>query len=240
MSIDQPTRRRPRLLLVTLGVAAAALAIACGNGGTPGDGATTTTTTGGPTTTETTGGSGHTIISFQQVGPACDGNNEVTLSWELGGGATGATIAIDGPGIYNSYNGTTATEKFPGACDASNTQTFLLTTTGPGTAATETIVVTYSPPATTAPPTVPTIVEFKVIGPKCDSTNQITLTWTLAGPGVTGATISIDGPGVYNSYSGLTVTEKFPGACGAGNTQTFLLKTVGGSPVAQKTIVVNP
>jgi hypothetical protein len=234
-NIEQAAQRNRRRFggVMLAGVIAVGLAAGCDKQNTPVDPNATGSTA--PSAVETTTApQAPTIVSFQQVGPACDSNNEITLTWTLGGSATGATISIDGPGVYNSYTGTTATEKFPGACGDGNTQTFLLTTVGGDPAATQTIVVQ---PAAPPAPTTPTIVKFEQIGPKCDSNNQVTLHWVLSG-GATGATISIDGPGVYNEYPGTDVTEKFPGACG--DQQVFLLKTVGGGASAQKTLTINP
>jgi hypothetical protein len=85
-----------------------------------------------------------------------------------------------------------------------------------------------------------TIVSFQKVGLSCDPSNgnQVTLSWVVTG--ATGVWISIDGPGHWNSTPyPTTYTESFPGACN-GDTQTFLLTTVGGTSEKTKTIVVNP
>lgn len=100
---------------------------------------------------------------------------------------------------------------------------------------------------TTAPPTGPQIVFFRIkTKPSCPSSgpgasfpgNPIELEWKVTG-GPTNVTISIDGPGIFGTYT-LEHTEKLPFACegSSGTTQkhTYLLKTIGGGPVQQQTI----
>lgn len=62
---------------------------------------------------------------------------------------------------------------------------------------------------------------------------QIQITWIVKR--ATGVTISIDGPGIYDSYSGTSGLAMLPFACGAGNTKhTYTLRTTGGTGPAAK------
>jgi hypothetical protein len=55
----------------------------------------------------------------------------------------------------------------------------------------------------------------------------------------TGVTISIDGPGIYKEYEGLTGEDDLPFSCG--QSHTYLLTTVGGvGPAATRERVVEP
>jgi len=56
---------------------------------------------------------------------------------------------------------------------------------------------------------------------------------------VTGVTISIDGPGIYEDYEGLTGEDDLPFSCS--QSHRYLLTTVGGNgPPATREIVVEP
>lgn len=235
---------RYKRVLATIAVATGlGLAAACGdNGGDPG------TPTNDPSGDGVVGSAGAepTIASFTvaQEANCVNGAGQITLSWELGGGATGATIAIDGPGIYDTYPGTSHTEQFPGACSPGDTQTYLLTTIGgtgdPATATIQRTAPAAPPPTTTGGGTTsigPQIDVFTAVGGPCVN-GQVTLHWELSG-GATGASISIDDGGVYNTYDGTNVTESFPGACGdADDTQKFTLTTIGGGNPVVRSITV--
>ena len=100
------------------------------------------------------------------------------------------------------------------------------------------------PPA----PTGPRIVYFRTKGSaRCQSggpgasyPGSVELEWEVAG-GPTGVTLSIDGPGIYNSYP-IKHSEIFNFSCDATpnkiSKHTYLLKTVGGPEVKQQTLVV--
>jgi hypothetical protein len=79
--------------------------------------------------------------------------------------------------------------------------------------------------------------------PKCPSGQwpngrEVVLEWKVTGTDQ--VTISVDGPGIYDSYGASgSATLSFPcGNWGPGETakHTYLLKTVGGGPVAKKEI----
>lgn len=116
----------------------------------------------------------------------------------------------------------------------------------PPTAAVTPAPVT-KPPATPPPATpkvtpvpAPSILSFE--GPKTVDCNAgsfdgfITLTWEVSDADST--TLSIDGPGVYNSYPGVAGSDDVPFSCGNGQ-HTYTLTTVGGSgEPASKTLTI--
>jgi len=66
------------------------------------------------------------------------------------------------------------------------------------------------------------------------ATQQVTLTWATSG--ATSVTVSIDGPGIYDTYAA-TGSVQVPFACGDAK-HTYLLTALGGPSPVQKTIVV--
>jgi hypothetical protein len=108
--------------------------------------------------------------------------------------------------------------------------------------------VTAAPTATPAPPptaqptptpnTNPRIVSFETPNQE-DCTNatagSVHVEWSIRN--ATGVTISIDGPGIYNSYAGLTGSVDLPYGCDSTVLKhTYTLRTVGGTgPVASVT-----
>jgi hypothetical protein len=94
-----------------------------------------------------------------------------------------------------------------------------------------------TPEITTTP--APKIVTFKgpaTVDCSVPFDGTITLTWTI--DNADGATISIDGPGIYQSYPGAQRSEPFPFSCG--NVQhTYTLTTYGGEgKPATKTLTI--
>lgn len=92
----------------------------------------------------------------------------------------------------------------------------------------------------------PQIVYFRIKGnPSCPSNapggtfgGTVVLEWQVTG--ATNVTISIDGPGIYGTYDPTySHTFSFPCDVPSGSTQkhTYLLKTIGGGSVKEKTIV---
>jgi hypothetical protein len=140
------------------------------------------------------------------------------------------------------------------ACDKStpNATPTAVTTLGTPTQQPTGTATTSPTPAetttTTAPPTGPRIVYFRTKGSaRCQSggpgasyPGSVELEWEVAG-GPTGVTLSIDGPGIYNSYP-IKHSEIFNFSCDATpnkiSKHTYLLKTVGGPEVKQQTLVV--
>lgn len=144
----------------------------------------------------------------------------------FGGGLAGASAS---PSTVAAASPSAAPAQTTAATDA---PTFPLITVAP------TIVSTFAPtpaPTPSAPSptsgTNPSIVSFDV--PKQeDCTNatagQITVSWSIRN--ATGATISIDGPGIYEQYAGLNNEVTLPFGCDQFMLQhTYTLRTVGGN-----------
>lgn len=123
-------------------------------------------------------------------------------------------------------------------------------TPSPAPSAAPTSAPTLAPPATAAPTTppgptqqpAPLIRSFT--GPASVNCNDssfngtIHLEWRVGF--ADGATLSIDGPGVYKSYVGILGQDDVPFACG-GETHTYVLTTSGGNgPPATQTLVIGP
>lgn len=99
-----------------------------------------------------------------------------------------------------------------------------------------------TPRPTATPNTRPAISSFQIpTTADCGGSTgavQIQITWVVKR--ATGVTISIDGPGIYDSYHGTTGLATVPFACGVGDTKhTYTLTTTGGSgPAAHQTKTV--
>ena len=106
-------------------------------------------------------------------------------------------------------------------------------------AATPTAPPTQGPTQTDGPP----IIRF-FTGPasvNCSDpafAGQIHLSWRIGN--ADGANLSIDGPGVYGTYTGVLNQADVPFACD-GQQHTYILVTVGGiDPPAEKDLVIGP
>ncbi len=127
-------------------------------------------------------------------------------------------------------------------------------TAAPTIAATPTTAPSIAPtaePTPTEAPTVPpepsqqpapVIVSF--VGPKSVNCNDgtfngtIHLTWRVSF--ADGATLAIDGPGLYKSYVGVIGQDDVPFGCG-GEPHTYVLTTTGGNgPPATMRLVIGP
>jgi hypothetical protein len=110
------------------------------------------------------------------------------------------------------------------------------------------VAPTEPPPPTAAPPTVPEvtavpaprIVSFQ--GPEtvdCSVPTYdgfITLTWTI--DNAEGATMAIDGSGIYQTYPGAQRSERLPFSCGEVQ-HTYTLTTIGGAgKAATRTLTI--
>ena len=155
----------------------------------------------------------------------------VHLEWSVRN-ATGVTISIDGPGIYDSYAGLTGSVDLPYGCDFTVLKhTYTLTTvggTGPAASVTKTI-------RTRAP----SITSFTVSKPDCPTdSGQVGITMTYEIRAATGAELERDGQ-VYATYNGKQVTAPVMYDCSQ-NDQEFILTTTGGyGPEASKSIKVS-
>lgn len=144
---------------------------------------------------------------------------QVHLEWSIAR-ATGVTISIDGPGIYDSYPGATGSADVPFACgDAKHTYT-LTTTGGDGAAASQTITVKRAKPAFDEADTYVPGITSTVL---CLSPITRSLHWhVLYASGVkieTGGVLL----GTYNGAEGSTMVTF---DCTASNTQTYKLTTI--------------
>lgn len=104
-------------------------------------------------------------------------------------------------------------------------------TAAPATAAPPTAAPTAAPRPTPTPNTDPVIVTWEV--PKqedCTASTggMIHVSWVVKR--ASGVSISIDGPGIYDSYAGLTGEADLPFGCDASNLDhTYTLTTIGGT-----------
>jgi hypothetical protein len=67
-------------------------------------------------------------------------NGTIHLEWRVGN-ADGATLSIDGPGLYRSYTGVLGKDDVPFGCGGEQHSYTLTTTGGNGRAATQTLVI---------------------------------------------------------------------------------------------------
>jgi len=167
----------------------------------------------------------------------CTGGTAGTIhiAWKIKN-ASGVTLAIDGPGIYDSYQGTSGAVDVPFACSHQQlTHTYTLTTTGgSGPAATVKRTVTAAKPQ---------IKTFVLGQPDCTSNNTVGIRFTYEIVAATGVELDYNtNGGVYNTYPGKRSSSNLmiQYDCSKG-VQTFVLKTTGGfGPVATKQRIVSP
>lgn len=142
----------------------------------------------------------------------------IDVSWEVRR-ATGVTISIDGPGIYNSY-GPEDAMAIPFGCSHSVLKhTYTLTTTGgTGPAAQITRTVTARPPSITS---------FEMGIPDCgpgDTSTGISMSYEIRA--ATGAELRRDG-GIYSTYGSKSSADIVVFDCTKAF-QVFVLTTTGG------------
>jgi hypothetical protein len=116
----------------------------------------------------------------------------IHLVWRISG-ATGATLSIDGPGVYDSYQGTSGAADVPFACEEAEHR-YTLTTTG-GIEPQATLTRTFKRGSAQ-------IGDFAVIGPNCPDTSSMEpmrVTWEVAY--ATGVEVWVDDV-LYATYSG--------------------------------------
>ncbi len=155
----------------------------------------------------------------------------ITVSWQIAN-ATGVSISIDGPGIYDSYPGTAGTIDLPFGCSQqqlSHTYT-LRTTGGSGTADKLTRTVTTKAPK---------VKVFTLAAPDCNApSGSVGIALTYEVVAATGAQLKIDGA-IYANYNGKTSSPglTIPYDCTKAS-QTFVLTTTGGYGQADKQKIV--
>jgi hypothetical protein len=167
----------------------------------------------------------------------------VVLAFTLGGGTPSASPTAAPPTTVIGSTEPSAGESLP--APSPSPEPSPIVTSGPTATPEVTPKPTKTPKPTPTPNTNPTIVTFDV--PKTeDCTNAtagtITLSWEIAN--ATGAALSIDGPGVYDSWDGISQTVEVPFGCNHGQlTHTYTLTTMGGSGPADsktKTVTAKP
>ena len=150
----------------------------------------------------------------------CTGSTAGTIqiSWKIAN-ASGVTLAIDGPGLFDSYEGRSRAVDVPFACSHQQlSHTYTLTTTGgSGPAARVKRTVTAAKPQ---------IKTFVLGQPACPGIVGITFQYAVAG--ATGVQLERDGA-IYGTYSGKTSSDGLTVQydCSKGP-QTFVLTTTGG------------
>ena len=161
-----------------------------------------------------------------------DTAGSIHVSWTIKR-ATGVTISIDGPGIYDTYSGLSGSIDLPFGCDHTVLKhTYTLTTmggTGPAANLTHTV--------RTRAPSIETFALTPVTG--CvDATGSATLRLSYSVRAATGADLYADGA-LYGSY-----TDKVAGPipiaypCSAESIKYKLVTTGGYGPAASATITV--
>lgn len=187
-----------------------------------------------PPTSQPTPNTNPRIVSFDTPNQEDCTNataGSVHLEWSIRN-ATGVTISIDGPGIYDSYAGLTGSVDLPYGCDFNVLQhTYTLTTvggTGPAASVTRTIKTRA-----------PSITSFTVSKPSCPTdSGQVGITMTYEIRAATGAELTRDEV-LWSTYNGKQVTAPVMYDCSQ-NDQEFILTTTGGyGPEASKSIKVS-
>jgi hypothetical protein len=163
----------------------------------------------------------------------CTGGSAGTIhiSWKIKN-ASGVTLAIDGPGIFDSYQGTSGAVDVPFACSHQQLshQYTLTTTGGSGPAATFKRTVTA---------TKPQIKTFVLGQPACTSNNSVGIMFRYEIVAATGVKLTRDGA-IQANYTGKTSSTGLTANYDCSKAQqTFVLTTTGGfGTEATKTIVV--
>jgi hypothetical protein len=148
---------------------------------------------------------------------------QIHLEWSVAR-ATGVTISIDGPGIYDSYDGATGAADLPFAC-GSEKHKYLLTTTGSdGAVATETRVVKRALPKIRN-----VYADNLTIQGQCSQVYQRRVYWNVEN--ATGVTVTVGGQ-TYGPYAGHDNNDLFPYDCRNSETVTYHVETTGYGPAA--------
>jgi hypothetical protein len=155
--------------------------------------------------------------------------NSIHVSWSVKR-ATGVAIAIDGPGIYDAYDGLTGTVDLPFGCDRSVLEhTYTLTTVG-GTGPAAVITRTVRTRA-------PSIVSFSVQQPECSGGGMVGVAMSYELRAATGAELLRDGE-PYTTYN-LKATDDIVLFDCSKDSQAWKLATTGGygAPASQTVTV---
>ena len=159
---------------------------------------------------------------------------QVHVSWEVKR-ATGVSVSIDGPGIYDTYEGLTGEVDLPFGCDLTVLQhTYTLRTIG-SAGAEDRLTRTVRTRA-------PSIVSFKMGSPECvedgDDFTGVSMSYEVRA--ATGAQLKRDGD-VYANYNTKAADDIVMFDCRE-ESQLFRLTTTGGygDPATQAIRVNNP
>ena len=206
------------------------------------------TTTGNSCTAATDGGTititnGHTLTptsaSNTFVQTACINSPIATITYTLGGGATGANVTGLPTGVTATVAGTTLTISGTPTTTTGSPFTYAITTTGNScTAATDGGTITINPIHTIAL-TSAASTETQSI---CVSTALSPITYTLGG-GATGANVTGLPTGVTATVAGTTLTISGTPTTTTGSPFTYAITTTGNSCTAATdggTITINP
>lgn len=148
---------------------------------------------------------------------------QIHLEWSVAR-ATGVTISIDGPGIYDSYDGATGAADVPFAC-GSDSHTYLITTTGSdGAQATEKRVVKRAEPKI-----VNVYADNLSVQGACTQVYQRRVYWVVEN--AKGVTITVNGQ-QYGPYTGHEGNDLLPYDCRNGAQPTYHFETTGYGPAA--------
>ena len=184
----------------------------------------TTAPTAPPTATPAATPKPARVKSFAASDTVIDCNVEpepyqVHLEWSIAR-ATGVTISIDGPGIYDSFAGETGSADVPFACGEPKHTYTLSTTGGDGAAASQTVTVKRAKPAfvegDTSVPGLTTNVQ-------CTSPINRILYWHVEN--ASGVKIESGGV-VLGTYDGVASNVQVPFDCTVSDTQTYHLTTI--------------
>jgi hypothetical protein len=159
--------------------------------------------------------------------------NSIHVSWTIKR-ATGVTISIDGPGIYDSYAGASGSVDLPYGCDMTVLKhTYTLKTvggTGPADSETHTV--------RTRAASIEGFDLNPVTGCPADNSGSATVRFSYTVRAATGVELFLDGT-IYGTYSGKVAGPiPIPYDCSKASI-TFKLVTTGGyGPAASKSIVL--
>jgi hypothetical protein len=157
-------------------------------------------------------------------------SNSIHVSWSVKR-ATGVTISIDGPGIYDSYDGLTGAVDLPFGCDHTVLKhTYTLTTVG-GTGPAATLTKTVRTRA-------PSIVSFSVAAPDCSGDGMVGVAMSYELRAATGAELWRDGS-LYSTYNVKATDDIVLYDCSKDSQAWKLTSTGGYGAPASKTVTVS-
>lgn len=167
----------------------------------------------------------------------CVNTSIATITYTLGGGATGATVSGLPPGVTYSVAGTTLTISGAPTTTIGSPFNFSITTTGNSC-----LTASASGTITVNPAHSASLTSANNNQTRCVNNAIANITYTLAG-GATGATVTGLPPGVTYSVAGGVLTISGTPTSAAGSPYNYVINTTGNacaSATASGTIIVNP